>query len=662
MKFNFKEYIIKTNNIVKKLKVLTLLPLVVIFIYLLFFIFNSYNTLLRFHTLQDDIVKIKQTAALIDELQKERGISSGYIGSNAKEFAVELQQQKVRTNKAFERFIQISHIDTNLYLQQQKQLDIQREKIQTLQISNIDSFNYYTKLIAQLQKYYLETTLYVEDTKMKNYLQVYTNIAIMKESLGQIRGAFNGIFSLEYMEKQLFYKAAHAQGMFDSAHHRFEAIASHKILQKFAIITQSKEYKWIHKTIQKYSTQEVRKTTLNPITWWKQATYVLNQFYSFEKNYFSQIDEYILYKSHHLMMELTLNFTILVFITVFISWLGYKIKNDIMRNISLLNEYKNAVDRSSIVSKTNKRGIITYVNEQFCKISGYTQNELLGKSHNIVRHPDMPKEAFRNMWQTILSKQPWSGIVKNKKKDGGAYIVEATINPILNHDGEIEEFIAIRNDITEVIKLHEELKNTQKDLIYRMSELTETRSKETGFHVRRVAKYSELLAKYSQLNPEEIKNLTLASPMHDIGKVGIPDHILHKPTKLTPDEWEVMKSHTTIGYNLFQDSDKPLLKAAAIIAHQHHEKYDGSGYPQGLKGDEIHIYARITALADTFDALNSKRSYKEAWSDEDIFNYIKQESGKHFDPKLITIFFEHLDEFLEIRKHYKDASAFMKES
>jgi response regulator RpfG family c-di-GMP phosphodiesterase len=123
----------------------------------------------------------------------------------------------------------------------------------------------------------------------------------------------------------------------------------------------------------------------------------------------------------------------------------------------------------------------------------------------------------------------------------------------------------------------------------------------------------------------------------------------------------MMKKHTNIGYELFRDSDKPLLKTAAIIAYEHHEKYDGSGYPRGLKGENIHIYGRITALADVFDALGSDRCYKKAWEDEKIFQLIRRERGKHFDPKLVDLFFKHLNKFLEIRNYYRDTSSFMQE-
>ena len=142
--------------------------------------------------------------------------------------------------------------------------------------------------------------------------------------------------------------------------------------------------------------------------------------------------------------------------------------------------------------------------------------------------------------------------------------------------------------------------------------------------------------------------------MHDIGKVGISDSILKKPAKLTDEEYAIMKEHSMIGYNILKDSKRDILKAAAIVAKEHHEKYDGSGYPCGLKGEEIHIYGRITALADVFDALGSERCYKEVWEDEKIFQLFKEEKGKHFDPKLIDLFFDNLDKFLQIRERYKD--------
>ena len=206
----------------------------------------------------------------------------------------------------------------------------------------------------------------------------------------------------------------------------------------------------------------------------------------------------------------------------------------------------------------------------------------------------------------------------------------------------------------EAVRLQQEIEETQKEIIFTMGEIGESRSKETGNHVKRVAEYSYVLALGSGMSEEEAERLKLASPMHDIGKVAIPDAVLKKPGKLTDEEYEIMKTHTTIGYNLLRGSNRELLRTAAHIAHEHHEKWDGTGYPRGLKGEEIHLYGRITAVADVFDALGSDRVYKKAWELERIINLFREERGRHFDPKLVDVFMEQLPRMLEARDRYKD--------
>jgi len=451
-----------------------------------------------------------------------------------------------------------------------------------------------------------------------------------------------------------------AEGKYGLSIQRLNAFIAPKYYKQLKCITSTPDYLYIQNLLYTL-TNHKSINNITPQEWFQRSTHVIEKFFNLEQSYLHELDTYIQTKSKQIILKLISSISIFVIITISTLLLGFRLKYNIVQNMLLLDQYKRVVDRSSIVSKTDKSGRITYVNEKFCNISGYTAEDLLGKSHNIVRHSDMPKSAFNEMWGTLLKKKPWSGIVKNRKKDGGEYIVEVTINPILNQEGEVEEFIAIRNDITEIIKLHEELEHTQEEIIFRMGEIGETRSKETGNHVRRVAKYSEILAKHYGLSEEESKRLAQASPMHDIGKVAIPDNILNKAGKLNNEEWHIMKTHAQIGYELFKNSNKPLLQTAAIIANEHHEKYDGSGYPRGLKGTDIHIYGRITALADVFDALGSKRVYKDAWSDEKIFTLFKEERGKHFDPKLVDIFFEHIDEFLAVRDFYNDASSYMKE-
>lgn len=345
---------------------------------------------------------------------------------------------------------------------------------------------------------------------------------------------------------------------------------------------------------------------------------------------------------------------------------------------SLIQSY----GKNVIASKTDTKGIITYTSEAFEEISGYLKEELMGQPHSIVRHPDMAKEDFKNMWDTIQDGQTWHGEVKNRKKNGDYYYVKATISPIFNEEKQITGYSAIREDITQqkeiaelnkqldIYKKHLEIKvknatshieelmneieDTQKEVVFTMGAIGERRSEETGFHVKRVADYSKLFALYYGLDEKEAEMLQQASPMHDIGKVGIPDSILNKPGIFTPEEHKRMQEHTTLGYNMLKSSKRPLLQTAAIVANEHHERWDGKGYPNGLKGEEIHIYGRITAIADVFDALGSDRIYKKAWEDERIFKLFKEERGKQFDPNLVDIFFEHLDEFLKIRDKFQD--------
>ncbi len=202
--------------------------------------------------------------------------------------------------------------------------------------------------------------------------------------------------------------------------------------------------------------------------------------------------------------------------------------------------------------------------------------------------------------------------------------------------------------------LNDEIERTQKEIIFMMAEVGETRSQETGNHVKRVAEISALLGRLHGLDVEDINLLKMASPMHDIGKVGIPDSILLKPGKLTKEEFDLMKDHASLGYKVLQNSEKRIVKAASTIAHEHHEKWDGTGYPRGLAGEDIHIYARISAIADVFDALASKRVYKDSWTYDAILELFEEEKGTHFDPELAQLFLDNFDKFIGIYEKYKD--------
>ncbi|MBB1488791.1 DUF3369 domain-containing protein [Oceanospirillum sediminis] len=206
----------------------------------------------------------------------------------------------------------------------------------------------------------------------------------------------------------------------------------------------------------------------------------------------------------------------------------------------------------------------------------------------------------------------------------------------------------------ENLLLDKEIEDTQAELIHRLGDVVENRSKEAANHVVRMAEFSYVLGKKAGLSDGDAELLRKASPMHDLGKIGIPDSVLLKPGKLDADEWQVMQSHARLGAEMLAGSERPLLHAAAIIAEQHHERFDGSGYPKGLSGSDIHLYARIVAIADVFDALIHKRCYKEPWPMEKVLQLLEDEKGKHFDPELVELFLANLDEMLEISKRYPD--------
>lgn len=199
-----------------------------------------------------------------------------------------------------------------------------------------------------------------------------------------------------------------------------------------------------------------------------------------------------------------------------------------------------------------------------------------------------------------------------------------------------------------------DIKETSKELVYNLANAVEARSKETGAHVQRVALICEKLGELYGLDEDQVLLLKLAAPLHDVGKVAVPDSILHKPGKLTAEEWDEMKRHVDYGVDILSKSKRRLIVVAKEIAGSHHEKWDGTGYPKGLSGENIPISGRIAALADVFDALGSKRSYKQPWSDDDIRNEIVQQSGRHFEPQLVELMLANWQQFLDIRKSLPD--------
>lgn len=199
-----------------------------------------------------------------------------------------------------------------------------------------------------------------------------------------------------------------------------------------------------------------------------------------------------------------------------------------------------------------------------------------------------------------------------------------------------------------------ELRATQLEIIHRLGHAAEYKDNETGNHIIRMSLYTRILASRTGMTDVDREMVTRAAPMHDIGKIGIPDRILLKPGSLTPEEWAIMRSHAEIGADLLAGSSSPMIQLAQTIALSHHERWDGTGYPRGLKGEEIPLCGRIVAIADVFDALTSERPYKRAWPVEDAVAEMRRGAGRHFDPELIELFFSDMKEVLEIREQYQE--------
>ena len=206
----------------------------------------------------------------------------------------------------------------------------------------------------------------------------------------------------------------------------------------------------------------------------------------------------------------------------------------------------------------------------------------------------------------------------------------------------------------EVRKATREIIERERETVFRLSKAAEYRDPETGAHILRMAHFSQLIARELKLSEDDQNLLLEAAPMHDIGKVGIADKILLKPGRLTEEEFNVMKQHATFGYELLQGSSSKVLQTGAEIALGHHEKFDGSGYPNGLKGEAIPIFSRIVAVADVFDALTSERPYKKAWEIDAAVDFLRQGAGTHFDPACVDAFLRAWDDVMDIRARYQE--------
>ncbi|MDD3308252.1 MAG: HD domain-containing protein, partial [Acetobacterium sp.] len=300
-------------------------------------------------------------------------------------------------------------------------------------------------------------------------------------------------------------------------------------------------------------------------------------------------------------------------------------------------------------------------NKAFERATGLLPSDYIGKTVFDISTSELSAVYNQSDLELLETKKPQSYEFKLARPTGENKDVIFNKAVFNDFTGKPAGIIGVIQDITDMkqaeqrlLKANEEIIETQKEVIYTLGEIIETRSKEAAKHVVRVAEYSYLIGLKYGLNNDDAMLLKIAAPMHDIGKIGIPDQILNKPGSLSREEFDCIKTHTTIGHDILKKSHHKIMKMAGIIALSHHERWDGTGYPAAIKGEHINIYSRIVSIADVFDAVSHKRCYKDAWPLEKVKNYLREQSGQMFDPKVTDLFMENWEAILNIRIRYSD--------
>jgi response regulator RpfG family c-di-GMP phosphodiesterase len=340
---------------------------------------------------------------------------------------------------------------------------------------------------------------------------------------------------------------------------------------------------------------------------------------------------------------------------------------DVLRSSSSVLESQSLSQFGSAVLKQlltllNLNSSVLYLSTQHTDLYGDTKMTVLGASGDLLSlctpgiSAEIPKPIAEEVKKVLQSQTHF----QSEKRFIGYYPTSKASHNILyiELDGPLDDlqrktlemFASNVAVIFQNLTQKEDIQQTQKELIMVLSDAIEMRSKETGGHVKRVILMTELLSEKLFMSREFIDTIRYAAALHDVGKISIPEAILHKPGKLNDEEWEVMKTHAQKGYELLSGTDRIVAKMGAVIAKTHHEKWDGSGYPDGLAGDDIPIEGRIMAIVDVVDALLSKRCYKSPWGVEEVKTYIKENAGKQFDPIITQVLLENFDQILALRE------------
>jgi PAS domain S-box-containing protein len=292
---------------------------------------------------------------------------------------------------------------------------------------------------------------------------------------------------------------------------------------------------------------------------------------------------------------------------------------------------------------------IIFANPGFSAITGYSLGEIVGSNCRFLQGPGTDPAMLHALRMAVARQESFTGVLLNYHQDGTPFLNELTVNPVFDEEGQLQNYVGLQHDVTEreqakqlleqrVEERAAELAHAQIEILKRLARAAEFRDDDTGEHTQRVARIATLLAQTLGIPAEQVTLITHAAPLHDVGKIAIADQILLKPGRLTEAEFATMKTHTTIGAALLSDGRSDVVQMAARIAAAHHERWDGTGYPHQLAGEQIPLEARILAIADVFDALTHARPYKHAWSVSEAVAEISRLNGTHFDPQIVEAF------------------------
>lgn len=456
-------------NIKYKLLFLSVVPILLTLVFSFVILSQSWDEKKNYELTKQYALKSSATSKVIHYLQIERGLSIGFLAKNNLN---ELDKKLLLTKKELDKAIKeardiykknyLSKDVDLLKLLNKIEIDRRNMDLNTQNVSSIEK--YYSQKIDTLLNYIATIPTFMEDREDRNYIQALVYLSNAKESLAIIRTTINKVFIEKELSKDDYTAIKGALKNYSHNIDIFKKTVPDDFLQQFKkVFTDSSidnTFAIIELTIA--DTNSEKKFTTDPDLWFEESSQIINLLNNTENSLLENVNKSINSKLHTIFYKL---FLLVLFLVIGIVALiviataivknilasTNKLSEDYSDSLSLLKQYKSSVDRSFIVSKTDKEGIITYVNDEFCKISGYSRDELIGNNHNIIRHPDMNVAVFKDLWHTIKDKkEPWFGEIHNQKKDKSSYWTKAIINPILDNDGNIIEFIGIRTDVTEL--------------------------------------------------------------------------------------------------------------------------------------------------------------------------------------------------------------------